>query len=72
MQFVNKDLLRDEDHYAAKIKEHRRRCLHPGFKTHGQSYLKSETEGASGPIKWTYVQENYFKALNLIYFYSER
>ena len=27
-------------------------CIHPGFKTHGQSQPKSETESTSGSTKW--------------------
>ena len=30
--------------------------LNPPFKTHGQSDPKSQTEGTSGPTKWTSVQ----------------
>ena len=35
--------------------EHKRGLIHPFFKIHGQSNLKSETEGARGPTKWWQV-----------------
>ena len=35
--------------------ERRRWCMHPGFKTHGQSQPKPKTESASGSTKWWLV-----------------
>ena len=32
--------------------ECRRWCIHPGFKTHGRSQPKSETQSIRGSIKW--------------------
>ena len=44
-------------------KEHEQQSIHPHFETHGQSHLKSETEGAIGPTKWTSVQQKLKKKL---------
>ena len=43
--------------------------LNPPFKTHGQSDPKSQTEGTSGPTKWTLVQPK-TKKLVRAYIYS--
>ena len=42
---------------ACKRQECRQQLIHPDFETHRQSHPKSETEGASGPTKWTSVQQ---------------
>ena len=34
-------------------------AYHPGFETHGQSHLKSKTDGTSGPTKWTSIQQKF-------------
>ena len=45
-------------------KERMHRSIHPDFETHGQSHSKSETEGTSGPTKWTSVQQKLLKNKN--------
>ena len=47
-------------------KDRRRRLIRPDFETYGQSHPKFETEGNSGPTKWTLVQQKFFfkKLLN--------
>ena len=39
-------------HYTQARVELRQWCIHPGFKTHGQSQPKSKTQNTSGFTKW--------------------
>ena len=47
-------------------------CIHTDFKTHGQSHTKSETEGTSGPSKFTLVQQKFQKQKNLTALVSDK
>ena len=40
------------------------------METHGQSHLKSETEGTSGSTKWTSVQEKHVKTFKKYFHYK--
>ena len=50
-----------EDPLCTSDIECRQWCIHPGFKTHGQSQLKSETENTSGSTNGDIVTTLFFK-----------
>ena len=47
-----------DDRYAQMRTEHKEWCIHSGYKTHGQSQPKPETEGTSGTANFEKKEED--------------